>query len=29
MRIADGSLVDQDSRSVELSTPAHIDRTGT
>ena len=29
MRIADGSLVDQDSRSVELSTPAHHDRTGT
>ncbi len=28
MRIADGLLVDQDSRSVELSTPAHV-RTGT
>jgi putative ABC transport system ATP-binding protein len=26
MRIADGSLVDQDSRSVELSTPAHVER---
>jgi putative ABC transport system ATP-binding protein len=29
MRIADGSLLDQDTRSVELSTPAHVDRTGT
>jgi len=29
MRIADGLLQDQDTRSVELSTPAHIDKTGT
>src|SRR5439155_993638 len=29
MRIADGSLLDQDSRSVELSAPAHVERTGT
>jgi putative ABC transport system ATP-binding protein len=28
MRIADGSLVDQDSRSVELSAPAHTEQTG-
>ena len=28
MRIADGSLVDQDSRSVELSAPAHSERPG-
>jgi putative ABC transport system ATP-binding protein len=28
MRIADGSLVDQDSRSVELSAPAHAERPG-